>query len=311
MLFRSMPAVRRHRLHNVFVRIRPELTPAVAGYADKLLELLDEAGYVSVAEVHKAFFPLASTTSAAAQTSKLLKAIEAGAAKAGVELKHLLSGAKSKGTAQRTISFEMAGAEPGLQLATPTADAVPDSARQEPKGQPLPGQGDIDVLLIAFNEHERAAVLKEFCGSVTASPPLRNEGTPIEDLGERHGLKIGLCYSAQGEAAAQRTVSDAAHAYRPRFVIAVGIAFGVDETKQAIGDVLVSRFVVDYDLRKVRDGQMGSDRLRGGAPNASKSLVEAITLLNQRQRGRADWPVLRIGGLLSGGQLIDRQSYRD
>ena len=60
------------------------------------------------------------------------------------------------------------------------------------------------------------------------------------DLGEVKGVHVFLALSemgAGGMGASQQAVQKAIDALRPSAVIMVGIAFGVDEEKHAIGDI--------------------------------------------------------------------------
>ena len=47
----------------------------------------------------------------------------------------------------------------------------------------------------------------------------------------------------------------------------MGIAFGVDESRQALGDVLVSAYICDYETALIREGKLS---LRGPRPSASR-----------------------------------------
>jgi nucleoside phosphorylase len=61
------------------------------------------------------------------------------------------------------------------------------------------------------------------------------------DLGTVNGSKVFMAISEMGSGgsgASQQTVQKAIEHLNPHAVIMVGIAFGINETKQAIGDVL-------------------------------------------------------------------------
>ncbi len=53
---------------------------------------------------------------------------------------------------------------------------------------------------------------------------------------------------SQGNSESQRKATEVLANYSPSAIIAVGIAFGTDPAKQALGDVLVSEAVFNYDL---------------------------------------------------------------
>lgn len=106
------------------------------------------------------------------------------------------------------------------------------------------------------------------------------------------------------------TVSNAIEKIKPKFALMVGIAFGVDPEKQNIGDVLVSKSIMNYEIQRV-----GADRkiMRGSKPEASNSLRTIFNNLG-------DWEyklpngleaTLEVCDVLSGEKLIDNEDYRD
>ncbi len=91
---------------------------------------------------------------------------------------------------------------------------------------------------------------------------------------------------------------------RPSAVIMVGIAFGLNEQKQAIGDVLVAKQLWLYDLRRI-----GKDQIipRGDKPHASTKLI------NRFQNAYLHWKGAKVhfGLVLTGAALVDNVDYRD
>ena len=106
------------------------------------------------------------------------------------------------------------------------------------------------------------------------------------------------------------TVYDAVRDLSPSAVIMLGIAFGVDEQKQYIGDILVSRQLQPYELQRIGTGSAGESKiiLRDDKPLASPRLL-------QRFRGSyLQWKSetkVRFGLVLSGAKLVDNQDYRE
>ena len=99
-------------------------------------------------------------------------------------------------------------------------------------------------------------------------------------------------------------------ALSPSAVIMVGIAFGLDENKQQIGDILVSRQLVAYDSQRVGSDPEGEQliHIRGDRVSAP------VWLLDRFKAGLQTWqepPRVCIGLILSGGKLVANQSYRD
>ncbi len=87
-------------------------------------------------------------------------------------------------------------------------------------------------------------------------------------------------------------------------MLLVGIAFGVDEKKQRIGDILIAQQLQLYDLQRV-----GADRivLRGDKPHASLRLIDYF------RQADLDWNDAKVefGLILSGEKLVDNLDYRE
>jgi WD40 repeat protein/nucleoside phosphorylase len=310
-----MPAIDRNppydraRLQNVFQKILPGLSPGMRKLAESLLDKVEDDGSANVGALHEHLFPAApSSKSASAQLSKVLKAIGEAAENAGIALETGYTGSKQAGATERRLVFR--GPGPGLREDAEGLNAIPPE-------QLLLGQtgallvGEATVVLMTFNAHEFAAVRRQFWSQNGEPPTQQRDGIDVDDLGMHGGLRVLHRHSGQGNRAAQRTASDLIAAYRPQAIVAVGIAFGVSEDKQSIGDVLVSRFLCDYELARVGPGQVG---IRGPRPPAARVLLDALNMLDQRQKTSPEqgtWPTLHFGGLLTGEKLVDSLDYRE
>ncbi len=99
------------------------------------------------------------------------------------------------------------------------------------------------------------------------------------------------------------TTTDAIGACKPKIVLMVGIAFGIDKKKQKIGDVLISERIIPYEPQRVGT----KETINRGKEGPASSL-----LLN-RFRNIDDWKYeirnkeanIIIGQILSGEKLID------
>ncbi len=164
-----------------------------------------------------------------------------------------------------------------------------------------------DVLLVTVNKHETQALL----GAFEEATGKRAEPFPLDDrvyrnLGIINGTRVFHALSEMGSGspgASQQTVDKGIRALNPGAVIAVGIAFGINEAKQAIGDILVSRQLGLYELR--REGKKIA--LRGDKPHASTRLINFFEGMAQ-----TSWTVapVREGVLLTGEKLVDDLDYR-
>ncbi|RAQ96547.1 5'-methylthioadenosine/S-adenosylhomocysteine nucleosidase family protein [Thermogemmatispora tikiterensis] len=164
-----------------------------------------------------------------------------------------------------------------------------------------------DVLLVTVTEIEAQAVLALFS---------QVERYYIDQktyylLGEVSGTSLVMVQSEMGQggvAGSLLTVSEGIRHLQPRAVIMVGIAFGLKPDEQHIGDILVARQILAYELQAVvaREGQR-SVRLRGDRVTASPLLLDRF------KSGVKSWSGQRVqfGLLLSGEKLINDKEYRD
>lgn len=167
-----------------------------------------------------------------------------------------------------------------------------------------------DVLLVTVTKAESKAVMEVFREATGSEPqPVAVNGYTYHDLGAVNGAQVFLATSRMGSGGvggSQESVRKAIEALRPSAVIMVGIAFGVDEQKQAIGDVLVSDQLWLYELARV-----GKDEivLRGDKPPASAWLsgrFHDADLYWDESNGK-----VRLGSVLSGEKLVDNLDYRN
>lgn len=167
-----------------------------------------------------------------------------------------------------------------------------------------------DVLIVTVTDVEKDAVFKAFYEATHILPQaVTVENRVYQNLGLINDLKVFMAYSKMGQSEAQLTVQKAIDALTPHAVIMVGIAFGVDDTEQAIGDILVSRDLMSYELQKVRKN--GRITPRGGRVPSSGRLDNYLDSAASHWRLKGNTPKVSFGLVLSGSKLIDNLSYRD
>ena len=174
-------------------------------------------------------------------------------------------------------------------------------------------QATADVLLVTVTPVESLAVLAAI--EAVSGRPARLEthgDRAYHDLGTVNGAHLWMSLSemgAGGLGGAQMSVGRAIAALRPAAVIMIGIAFGVNEKKQSIGDILVSQNLRLYDLQRV--GTDENDRakiiLRGDRPHASTRLLDACRNALLHWHGAE----VRPGCVLTGDKLVDNQDFRN
>ena len=175
----------------------------------------------------------------------------------------------------------------------------------------MPTDDSPTFLLVTVTKIETEAVFNAF-GIERRSAPAQSINDRIYfDLGTVGSARVALTRSEMGSVslgASLQTVQKGIEALAPSAIIMVGIAFGVSEENQRIGDVLVTERLRLYDLQRV-GMQGGQPRivLRDDKPHA------APRLLNLMRSAEVTWTgaELRFGTVLSGSKLVDNIDFRD
>lgn len=170
-----------------------------------------------------------------------------------------------------------------------------------------------DVLLVTVTDVETDAVhelLKERHGRQFSNVFAGSQ--VYRDLGLIGGARTFLMRSEMGSggvAGSLLTVIAGINDLKPTAIIMLGIAFGIDPQRQQIGDVLVGRQLLLYDLQRVGADSSGAYmvRPRGDRPSVASRLLALF------RAGRDNWrgAPLHFGLLLSGDKLVDNQDFRD
>jgi nucleoside phosphorylase len=108
-----------------------------------------------------------------------------------------------------------------------------------------------------------------------------------------------------GASGSELVTAEAIAAAGVQMVMAVGICFGLRDDKHALGDVLVSEKVADYEM--VRLGQ-AEVRERGTRFDAGTKLLSATRIIRRQQAN--DEFAVHHGLLLSGAKLVDNPDFR-
>jgi nucleoside phosphorylase len=105
------------------------------------------------------------------------------------------------------------------------------------------------------------------------------------------------------------TVLNALQTFNPKIAIMIGIAFGVDEIKQKIGDVLISESIIPYNNKRVGETTIQ----RGQQSTSSKILLDRFKSVKTWQYIISDKLIAEkiIGPILSGEELIDNITRRE
>lgn len=123
---------------------------------------------------------------------------------------------------------------------------------------------------------------------------------------------VYICQSqmgAVGPASVMNTLALALEALQPAWVIMCGIAFGFNEKKYRLGDVVVSRQVWSYEPAK-----LAKDRTlyRGDKTTASGYLLQCFSeaAVRYEMQGNADCQICQ-GTYASGEKLVNDKDFRE
>jgi nucleoside phosphorylase len=170
------------------------------------------------------------------------------------------------------------------------------------------------VLLVTATDVEFQTVVSLFRSSTgREAKPVGGAARRYLELGSVNGSRVFLAPTGMGSGGlggSQESVGKAIDALSPAVAVLVGIAFGIDEKKQKIGDVLVSERLMPYELQRRGTGPDGATRIvpRGSRPDASPSLVESLRVAHLTRP--SPQPRVRFGLLLSGEKLVDNIDFR-
>ena len=271
--------------------------------AEAIVGLLDSEGRVSIARVKDALFPFDGFSSVNTKLRLLRKKIEQLSEEKQVPFALKVTTAKKIGPEARFLWFEGVN-NWSPAVSTPELDAIPESGEYESKA--IESSIAPTALLLTFNDHETRKLWAEFG---TTRQEVSRGGETYYVLGEVGGFRVIHLHSRQGPQEAQRSATQAISHWDPELLLAVGIAFGVDEKKQHIGDVLVSTDVLDYEPARVEPN--GTFTRRGKPRETSRELSDRVKNLDLQRGGQPGWPTIHMGTIVSGAKLVDNEEYRD
>jgi nucleoside phosphorylase len=173
-----------------------------------------------------------------------------------------------------------------------------------------------DFLIVTALDEEREAVLRHF--SMEPCPASEDD---VRFYYKGRIASRDCAYSlalvpllGMGRVEAANATSDAIRRWSPRYVVLVGIAGGVRAKGVALGDILVSNQVVDYELQKKRES--GSEyrwfshpadpRLLGAARNLPTSAWQGAIA---ETRPGAGQPSRQLGPIATGDKVVASEEF--
>jgi nucleoside phosphorylase len=175
----------------------------------------------------------------------------------------------------------------------------------------------VDFVIITALEEERDAMLAKLPGYRRLNPTNDDIRTYYKasveaNFAEGEPVTYSIMLTSllgMGRVQATMATSDAIRRWRPRYILLVGIAGGVEAKGVRLGDVLVSEQIVDYELQKLTaDGA----QVRWQVHRADSRMLNAVLnftaleWLKYVSTGRPDpnKPKRHIGPIASGDKVI-------
>lgn len=170
------------------------------------------------------------------------------------------------------------------------------------------------LLLVTVNDIETQSLLSKLKPLEDYSDVLiaysRNNTYFIGMFGAYNVIHVQSDMGAMNRDAVMTTVDSAIKMWNPRGIIMVGVAWGMNREEQKIGDVLISKKILQYETAKISKGNTiprGTDSEAGGIlTNRFKSCMDWKYILENGELARK-----YIGTVLSGEKLLDDKEYRD
>lgn len=162
-------------------------------------------------------------------------------------------------------------------------------------------------LFVTANLHEKAAFKKHFISN--GEKYILGKTYSYGHFGMYKATYIHIDEQGVTNPAATPLVGELIRKIKPVAVVMVGIAFGSDEKKQKIGDVLVSKHILPYDAQKFLEKttryketpkEVGFQLLN--AFNDSENWCYLLDHLKQSS--------VFVGSVLTGSRLINNYQYR-
>ena len=169
-----------------------------------------------------------------------------------------------------------------------------------------------DIVLVTVNKTETEELKKALIE--VAGKPQRVYGRVntymlYPTIGDTTVATVRSSMGSRGAGGAGFTVYDAVDELRPWGVVAVGVAFGFDEARQPIGQLLLSAQLTDYEIRRVGTSDQGTrlDVHRGPTNDAPPRLFGRF-----RDGGLDDdlGMDVKVGEVLTGDKLVDNWDFR-
>lgn len=171
---------------------------------------------------------------------------------------------------------------------------------------------NLNIVIMTATDIEKETVfkyLKPLSGRSLKVDTNSKQTYTIGVLGKYQVVHVHTNMGSSSPDGSTLTTKDVLDYWKPKAIIMPGIAFGIDSTKQKIGDVLISEYIIQYDSAKIKEG---IEIPRG-------PIVRSGLLLFERFRNCPEW-VYKLedgseakkitGRILSGSKLVDDKEFK-
>ena len=186
----------------------------------------------------------------------------------------------------------------------------------------LTNQREVTVALLVVNSNEWQAALRLLILTDRMVSPSGSGNifyaARFRDVNETHRVVLVRQFTAGsgGATGSQEIVHDLLNYFDPRFVVAVGCAFGYDSKKQRMADVLVSTVIAPYDHNRIGADAGSSENRNKPVPIATKlqklinSFQEQWQFVKVSSEDGDIYGVVHTGSILCGESLVDSEVYK-
>ncbi len=170
-----------------------------------------------------------------------------------------------------------------------------------------------NILIVTVTKTETRAIHEIFLPKEKEWPQLgTGDGdNTYYDLGVlQNGVPVCMVQSEPSSATpggAMSTISKAIKELRPQAVIMCGIAFGLQQNTQQLGDILIAKQIQCYEFQKV-DIKRGRRIARGDRSTSSERLLDRFRNGDNQWQEKAK---THFGVVLSGEKLVNDPDFRN
>ena len=175
-------------------------------------------------------------------------------------------------------------------------------------------KSEIDVVIITVTDVEKGSILELLKPNELSKKILKvfSESATyyIGKFGAFNTVVTKCRMGSMGLDSAILATEQALRKWNPRAIIMVGIAFGKDDKKQNIGDILIASEIISYEPQRV--GENEEIIYRGSHPPSNTTLLNRFENVdNWKFSGIDNIPCqIRHGAILSGEKLVDEPEFK-